>query len=105
MESLEYVGDESMKDVFLQDDLIPNIADHARQCRFLFQKYLVMPGTMGNPTIMDDQLAWFTLWASNMDVWGPPNSSLDYRLRFSPTAADIIHQLIHVIRDTLLSCK
>ncbi|RSM05288.1 hypothetical protein CEP52_006340 [Fusarium oligoseptatum] len=105
MESLEHTGDDSMEDVFLQDDLRPTIAEHATQCRSLFHKYLVMPEILEDPTIMDDQLARFTLWTSNMDVWGPLNVSLDYRLRFSPTAADIIHQLLDIICDTLLSLK
>ncbi|RMJ09226.1 hypothetical protein BHE90_015467 [Fusarium euwallaceae] len=105
MESLEHAGDDSMEDVFLQDDLRPTIAEHATQCRSLFHKYLVMPEILEDPTIMDDQLARFTLWTSNMDVWGPLNVSLDYRLRFSPIAADIIHQLLDIICDTLLSLK
>lgn len=105
MESLEHAGDESMDDVFLQDDLRPTIAEHAAQCRSLFHKYLVMPEILEDPTVMDDQLARFTLWTSNMDIWGPLNVSLDYRLRFSPTAADIIHQLLDIICDTLMSCE
>ena len=64
---------------------------------------MVMPEVVPDLTIMDDQLARFSLWASNMDVYGPPNISLDYRLRFSPTAAEIIHQLLDIIYDTLLS--
>lgn len=94
-----------MEDVFLQDDLSPTIAEHAAQCQSLFHKYMIMPEIMPDPTIMDDQLARFSLWASNMDVYGPLNVSLDYRLRFSPTAADIIHQLLDIICDTLLSLK
>ncbi|KAJ4319578.1 hypothetical protein N0V84_006308 [Fusarium piperis] len=105
MESLEYAGDESMEDVFLRDDLSPTIAEHAAQCQFLFHDYMAMPGIVPDPTIMDDQLARFALWASNMDVYGPLNVSLDYRLRFSPTAVDITHQLLDIIRDTLLSLK
>ena len=104
MESLEPAGDESMEDVFLQDDLSPTIAEHATQCQSLFHKYMAIPEIVPDPTIMDDQLARFSLWASNMDVYGPLNVSLDYRLRFSPTAADIIHQLLDIICDTLLSC-
>ncbi|KAL5608601.1 hypothetical protein FOVSG1_003282 [Fusarium oxysporum f. sp. vasinfectum] len=104
MESFEHVGDESMEDVFLQDDLSPTIAEHATQCQSLFQKYMAMPEIVPDPTIIDDQLARFSLWVSNMDVYGPLNVSLDYRLRFSPTAADIIHQLLDIISDTLLSC-
>jgi hypothetical protein len=105
MESLESAGDESMEDVFLQDELSPTIAEHAAQCQSVFQKYMAMPEIVPDPTIIDDQLARFSLWASNMDVYGPLNVSLDYRLRFSPTAADIIHQLLDIIHDTLLSCE
>ncbi|OCT53768.1 receptor-interacting serine/threonine-protein kinase 4 [Cladophialophora carrionii] len=105
MESLGRTEDESIEDVFLQDDLNPTIAEHATQCQSLFHQHMVMPEIVPDPTIMDDQLARFSLWASNMDVYGPPNVSLDYRLRFSPTAADIIHQLLDVICDTLLSLK
>ncbi|PLB51603.1 hypothetical protein P170DRAFT_349784 [Aspergillus steynii IBT 23096] len=92
-----------MEDVFLQEDLSPTIAEHATQCQSLFHKCIVIPEIVPDPTIMDDQLARFALWASNMDVYGPPNVSLDYRLRFSPVAADIIHQLLDIIYDTLLS--
>lgn len=105
MESLERAGEESLEDVFLQDDLGPTIAEHAAQCHSLFHEYMVMPGIVPDPTIIDDQLARLSLWASNMDVYGPLNVSLDYRLRFSPIAADIIHQLLDVICDTLLSCE
>ncbi|KAM0210277.1 hypothetical protein ACHAQD_010793 [Fusarium lateritium] len=105
MEGLERTGEESMEDVFLQNDLGPTIAEHATQCQSLFNKYIVMPEIVPDFTIMDDQLARLSLWASNMDVYGPPNVSLDYRLRFSPTAADIIHQLLDIICDTLLSLK
>jgi hypothetical protein len=94
MESHEHARDESMGDVFLQDDLSPTIAEHAKQCQSLFHKYMVMPKIVPDLTIMDDQLARFSLWLSN----------LDYRLRFSPTAVDIMHQLLDIICDTLLSC-
>ncbi|ETS76986.1 hypothetical protein PFICI_10860 [Pestalotiopsis fici W106-1] len=105
MESLDRARDESMDDVFLQDDLSQTIAEHATRCQSLFHKYMVRPEIVPDPTIMDDQLARFSLWASNMDVYGPLNVSLDYRLRFSPTAAEIIHQLLDIICDTLTSLK
>lgn len=97
--------DDLVEDVFLQEGLCPTIAEHAVQCNSLFRKYMVLPEIVPDPTIMDDQLARFTLWASNMDVYGPLNVSLDYRLRFSPTVVEIIHQLLDVICDTLTSCK
>lgn len=105
MTSLDRMEDDVVEDVFLQEGLCPTIAEHARQCNSLFRKCMVLPEIVPDPTIMDDQLARFTLWASNMDVYGQPNVSLDYRLRFSPTVVDIIHQLLDVIYDTLASLK
>ncbi|KAL6874748.1 ankyrin [Trichoderma novae-zelandiae] len=105
MMSLDRMEDDNVEDVFLQEGLRPTIAEHAAQCNSLFRKYMVLPDIVPDPTIMDDQLARFTLWASNMDVYGPLNVSLDYRLRFSPTVVDIIHQLLDVICDTLASLK
>ncbi|QSZ29279.1 hypothetical protein DSL72_003791 [Monilinia vaccinii-corymbosi] len=40
-----------------------------------------------------------------MDVYGPLNVSLDYRLRFSPTVVKIINQLLDVICKALTSLK
>ena len=61
---------DSMEDVFLQDDLGPTIAEHASQCSHLFKKCMAVPNLAPDPTLMDDQRARFTLWASNMDVFG-----------------------------------
>ncbi|PYI15740.1 hypothetical protein BO99DRAFT_367526 [Aspergillus violaceofuscus CBS 115571] len=105
MEVLDRGKDEMMEDIFLQDDLHPTIAEHATKCNSLFHQYIVLPDIVPDPTIMDDQLARFTLWAANMDVFGPLNVSLDYRLRFSPTIVEIIHQLLGLICDTMVSCK
>jgi hypothetical protein len=96
---------DSMEDVFLQNDVGPTIAEHASQCSNLFKKYMIIPEIGLDPTLMDDQLARFTLWASNMDVFGPLNVSLDYRLRYSPTIVQIIHQLLDVICNSLTSRK
>ncbi|KAK8932993.1 hypothetical protein VCV18_001536 [Metarhizium anisopliae] len=105
MDSLHRMDDDFTEDIFLQDGLCPTIAEHATQCNSLFHKYMVAPEIVPDPTLMDDQLARFTLWASNMDVYGPLNVSLDYRLRFSPIIVDIIHQLLDLICDTLTSLK
>ncbi|KAF4948001.1 hypothetical protein FGADI_9996 [Fusarium gaditjirri] len=83
----------------------PTIAEHALKCTELFQEKMVMPNLVPDPTIMDDQLARFTLWASNMDVFGPPNISLDFRLRYSPNIVDILHQLLDVIYSSLMELK
>lgn len=105
MTDLDLKQDDLVEDVFLQETHYPTIAEHAAQCNYLFRKYMVQPEFVPDPTIMDDQIARFTLWSSNMDVYGPIHVSLDYKLRSSPTAVDIIHQLLDVICDTSASCK
>lgn len=97
--------DDLNEDVFLQEGLCPSIAERATQCNSLFQRKMAITDIVPDPTIMDDQLARFTLWANNMDVYGPPNVSLDYRLRYSPTVVQILHELLDVIWETLDSCK
>ena len=66
---------------------------------------MAVPRIAPDPTLIDDQLARFTLWASNLDVFGPLSVSLEYRLRYSPTVVDIIHQLLDIICNSLESRK
>ncbi|OAA55161.1 hypothetical protein ISF_08082 [Cordyceps fumosorosea ARSEF 2679] len=89
-------------DVFLQDDAGLTIAQHALRCNQAFQACMAAPQITYDPTIMEDQMARFTLWAANMDVFGPPNVSFDYRLRYSPVVVEILHQLLDVILNTLV---
>lgn len=105
MSGLDTMEDDFTEDIFLQEALCPTIAEHATQCNSLFQRKMAIADIVPDPTIMDDQLARFTLWANNMDVYGPLNVSLDYRLRYSPTVVQILHQLLDVICETLDSCK
>ncbi|TQW00827.1 ankyrin [Cordyceps javanica] len=96
MSGLDTMEDDFTEDVVLQEAPCPTIAEHATQCNSLFQRKMAIADIVPDPTIMDDQLARFTLWANNMDVYGPLNVSLDYRLRYSPTAVQILHQLLDI---------
>lgn len=93
----------SLEDVFLRENNGPTIAERTSLCTELFEKYMALSNLIPDPTLIDDQLARFTLWASNMDVFGPAHVSLDYRLRYSPTVVEIIHQLLQVICNSLKS--
>jgi hypothetical protein len=104
MASQHRMEDDSTGDVFLNEGPCLTIAEHALQCTSLFHEYMSEPEIVPDPAVLDDQRARFALWASDMDVYGPPNASLDSRLRFSPTAVDMIHQLLDVICETLKSC-
>ena len=103
MENSDYESDEFAKDVSLADNLGVAIAGHVARCLYLFHHYIAMPGIVPDRTIMDDQLARFRLWAADMAIYEPHNASLDYRIRLSPRVADILHQLLDIICDTLLS--
>ncbi|KAJ3498368.1 hypothetical protein NLG97_g1175 [Lecanicillium saksenae] len=92
-------------DVFLQDDKELTIAQHALRCSQAFQACMDSPQTTHDPTILEDQMARFALWTSNMDVFKSPNVSLDYRLRYSPMVVEILHQLLDVILNTLTFLK
>ncbi|XWW93929.1 hypothetical protein V2A60_001868 [Cordyceps javanica] len=105
MSGLDTMEDDFTEDVVLQEAPCPTIAEHATQCNSLFQRKMAIADIVPDPTIMDDQLARFTLWANNMDVYGPLNVSLDYRLRYSPTGVKILHQLLDVICETLDSLQ
>lgn len=93
----------SLEDVFLRENNGPTIAERTSLCTEFFEKYMALSNLIPDPTLIDDQLARFTLWASNMDVFGPAHVSLDYRLRYSPTVVEIIHQLLQVICNSLKS--
>lgn len=96
---------DSGEDLFLHDSSGPTVAEHATKCNRLFAESMHRPEIVQDPTLIDDQLARFKLWASNMDIFGPSNISLDYRLRYSPTVVQIIHQLLDVICSSLESRK
>ncbi|KAM3513962.1 hypothetical protein MY11210_002394 [Beauveria gryllotalpidicola] len=84
-----------------EDDTSLSLAEHALQCITAFHKYLAAPRTRDKLIVMNRKKACFTRWALVMEVFGPPEVSLDYRLRDSPAMVDKIHQLFDVILHTL----
>ncbi|KAM5474249.1 hypothetical protein MauCBS54593_001822 [Microsporum audouinii] len=84
-------------DVYLEEEHL-DISLHTKVCTDRFDHAIRV---VNIPSNLYDQKDRFDLWISNMAVFGPPNMSLDYRLRFCPLVAGIIHQLLDVILDTL----
>ncbi|KAE8155311.1 hypothetical protein BDV25DRAFT_167726 [Aspergillus avenaceus] len=103
MESPGREEDDFIEHLFLQEDLCPNIAEHVTQCTSLFHLYMTAPDIVPDPGIILEQRTRFLQWASQTDVYGPLNASLDYRLRFSPTLVETIHKLLDEICGTLVS--
>lgn len=92
-------------DIFLQDEPGLTMGQHALQCSEAFQTYMAASQNELHSSMVRNEMVRFTLWAFNMDVFEPPNVSLDYRLRYSPKLVDILHHLLNVILTTLKDSK
>ena len=94
----------SVQDVFLEENLGPTIAEHALECNRLFKKYMDIVDEDDHDSL-NYQLVRFTSWTSETEVFEPPNVSLDYKLRYSPTVVDSVHELLDVISGSLTARK
>lgn len=94
-----------MEDAFIEntaslhDSPRQTIAEHAAQCRSLFHRYMEIPETVPDTSIIDDQQARFVSWTAEI-IYGPLNAFLDYRLRSSPALVEIMHHILDLICGT-----
>ncbi|CCF42269.1 serine/threonine protein phosphatase [Colletotrichum higginsianum] len=84
----------------------PTIADLARSCLERFQKCLnkaadVHPREL---TLVENQVARFSVWAANIGVFAPGRGSLDHRLREAPDVQDAVGGLLEALGLRALSC-
>lgn len=82
------------------------IADLARSCLGRFQKCLnkaadVHPREL---TLVENQVARFSVWAANIGVFAPGRGSLDHRLREAPDVQDAVGGLLEALGLRALSC-
>ncbi|KAK6222240.1 serine/threonine protein phosphatase [Colletotrichum tabaci] len=82
------------------------IADLARSCLERFQKCLnkaadVHPREL---TLVENQVARFSVWAANIGVFAPGRGSLDHRLREAPDVQDAVGGLLEALGLRALSC-
>lgn len=75
----------------------PIIAQLTKNCIDAFERSMAIPAIIPDPMIINDQRVRFTIWASNMNVLGPPNSSLDYRLRYNLALVNILRKALNSI--------
>ncbi|OAA69011.1 ankyrin [Cordyceps fumosorosea ARSEF 2679] len=88
-------------DAFLQDDAGRTIAEHAEQCREAFDKYMAIPQTSYDPTIMEDQRARFVCWEADMDEFRTSDAWFYYQLRLNLRVVKRIHRHLDFILSTL----
>lgn len=75
----------------------PTIAARAKAAADAFRLLVdIDPNDQQEPvsTDVDEQLARFNIWASNIGVFAHGHASLDYRLRDSPEAKTLMIQLL-----------
>jgi hypothetical protein len=98
---------DSVEDLFLEENPGPTIAEHILECDGLLKKYMDAPEIVNecDSSLLEDQWAGLIGWASYMEVFGHPNVSLDYKLRYSPTLVNILHQLLDTICASLTARK
>ncbi|KAI0968935.1 hypothetical protein F4678DRAFT_441993 [Xylaria arbuscula] len=90
-----------------QQTPVPTIAGRADSCFKAFQRCLDAAAAI-HPrelSLVEDQLARFSLWSSNIRVFVAGRGSLDYRLREAPDVQDavvgVLEALDHRVQDCL----
>lgn len=53
---------------------------------------------------MEDQIARFSIWTSNMAVFAKSKLSLDHRLRWTPRVRDLVVGLLGGLEDCINGC-
>ena len=83
------------------------ILDAAQRCLDGFQSCLDMAGLIHSRevSLVEDQLARFSIWAANIKALGKARDSLDHRLRESPDVQDIITGLLEALGAHLHHCE
>lgn len=85
----------------------PTIQAKAKDVVDSFRLLLEIKPAISSPpkasaTDVDDQLARFNIWASNIGVFASGHASLDYRLRDSPEAKSLMIQLLEGLQRFLM---
>lgn len=83
------------------------IAATADRCLNLFQQCLQQSASISSleMTLVEDQLARFSLWAANIGVFAGGRASLDHRLREAQEVHEVIIGLLETLEDQVEACK
>jgi hypothetical protein len=82
------------------------IADIAASCRRSFEKSLssTAPLSAREKSLVEDQLARFSLWTSNIGTFAPGRASMDHRLREAPEVQAVVIGLLEALNDRVEHC-
>ena len=85
----------------------PSIAETARKCARSFDNCLVQTDSLDivQQSLVEDQLARFSIWASNIGIFAPQKASMDHRLREAPEIRIVVISLLDALNDRVQQCK
>ena len=85
----------------------PKVAGCAESCLQSFQECLRKAASIHarELSLVEDQLARFSVWTANIRVFVPGRGSLDHRLREAPDVQDAVAGLLEVLDYQLQNCR
>lgn len=83
------------------------VAESAASCLHSFQQCVQRAASI-HPrelSLVEDQLARFYVWTTNIRVFAPGRAALDHRLREAPDVQDAVIGLLDALAIRVQSCK
>jgi hypothetical protein len=85
----------------------PTIAGGAELCLHSFEQCLQQAASI-HPrelSLVEDQLARFSVWTANIGVFAPGRASMDHRLREVPDVQVVVTGLLEALDDRIQNCR
>ncbi|UPK95818.1 hypothetical protein LCI18_006753 [Fusarium solani-melongenae] len=85
----------------------PTVAACANQCLESFQQCLVSASSVHprEVSMVEDQLARFSSWASSIGVFAPGSASMDHRLRYASEVQSVVTGLLESLNYRVQTCS
>ncbi|KAI8712719.1 C3H1-type domain-containing protein [Fusarium sp. LHS14.1] len=85
----------------------PTIAASANQCLESFQQCLFSASSVHprEVSMVEDQLARFSSWASSIGVFAPGSASMDHRLRYASEVQSVVTGLLESLNYRVQTCS
>ncbi|RFU35428.1 hypothetical protein B7463_g890, partial [Scytalidium lignicola] len=86
---------------------MPTVARCVESCLHSFQQCLCKAASVHvrELSLVEDQLARFSIWTANIRVFVPGRGSLDHRLREAPDVQDAVASLLEALNYSLQNCR
>lgn len=86
---------------------LQRVAVSANQCLESFQKCLLQAASV-HPrelSMVENQVARFSTWATGIGVFAPGRASMDHRLRYAPEVQSVVNGLLESLDYRIQTCK